>query len=213
MGPNLETPERQIEPASCEESVTEPSLSPIPFVPDFEDDDSFDFDLFMANVSENVEGQRTRIKEMLSQGPPQQFLLLQFRGGSRGDVTIGTHAKPSSPFPISRKDLRAMFAEICPPLEDLLPEINSNTLQNLWAMEFAPRQSDIIQGSFQDDLQKHATNADVVQLLEKYVDVFGELPPPRYNSEGGYHGFATQTRMGGCPTQREMLADARTGLR
>ena len=65
-GGNLDkTPEKD----SKDETLDEPSLSPIPFEPD----ESFDMDLFLANVREEVDSQISRIGQVLTQVPHSKF--------------------------------------------------------------------------------------------------------------------------------------------
>ena len=140
-----------------------------PYVPlpnhSFSDSDLIDF---LADVSNQIENQFQSIQET-----DEEVQHLFFKSSQPLEETL--QAKPTGKFPRSQKDL----AEITKLVNDRILGIETQKLaQEKSEKLFKPQESENLHGELEKDLEKYRNQPRLFELLTKYKEIFGPLPPP-----------------------------------
>ena len=144
---------------------------PLPFMePSFQDLDSKCF-LYLAELTREIDTHFAEIGHVVQEVQVQMQLL--------GDVLVGDDtfsARATGKFPIKENDTK----EIAKLVHEKIFELETKKLAEEKSTKiFQPEETENLHGELEKDLEKYKDQPRLYQLLCKYKDIFGLLPPPQ----------------------------------
>jgi len=123
---------------------------------------------FMAELTKDIEVSFNAIHQIEDE---VQVLILK----NCESLQECENAKATGKFPCSQKDIK----EVAKSINKKILEIESQKkAQEKTEKLFLPQESENLHGELEKDLEKFRTNPKLFELLCKYKEIFGPLPPP-----------------------------------